>query len=221
MDTPRVMIFASGDATGGGSGARKLLENVVSGKLWMDTIALVSNHENGGARRVADDFKIPFELMQRFEIEDYQALVEKYRPDFILLSGWLKLTKGLDKTRTINIHPGPPKPFGGKGMHGMHVHRAVIEAFQRGEITYTAVSMFFVTEAFDEGPEIFHLPIRIDDDETAEALYQNKIRIVEHQWQWWVTDLVIHGQITWDGSNKPIVPHWYRSKIFCPDYLKC
>lgn len=207
---PSVLVFASGTATGGGSGFQELVENSRTGILDAGIVAVASNHEDGGVRHRADKLGISFIFMDSFESSDYNRLLHENGAEWAILSGWFKLTRDLDPKRTINIHPGPLPRFGGEGMHGNHVHVAVIEAFKRGEIIESAVSMHFVTEGYDEGPVFFRYPVLIRTDDTPETLAE-RVNKIEHGWQSWVTNLVVHRQIHWDGKNPEtlVVPEWY------------
>lgn len=197
----KILVFASGTKEGGGSGFQELVENSRTGVLDAQIMAVISNHENGGVRQKADNLKIPFiHFSAPWDAEIYQKLVRDHEADLVCLSGWLKLVKGLDPAKTINIHPGPLPRFGGAGMFGHHVHEAVIAAFKAGEIKTSAVTMHFVTEKFDEGPVFFRYPVLIRDIDTSETLGE-RVNKIEHAWQSWITDLVIHGCISWDGKN--------------------
>lgn len=199
MNKPTLIIFASGSKTGGGSGFENLVNASRSGILSADIIAVVSNHENGGVREKADRLQIPFiHFDGPWTKEQYRRVAEG--ADYVALSGWLKLVSGLDPRRTINIHPGPLPRFGGKGMHGHHVHQAVMEAYRRGEVTHSAVSMHFVTEKYDEGPLFLSVPVLINPDDTPETL-GHRVNLVEHDYQPRVTNDVILGRIRWDGEN--------------------
>jgi phosphoribosylglycinamide formyltransferase-1 len=197
----KLLIFASGTKDGGGSGFQKLVENSRNGVLRAEIVAVVSNHENGGVCQKAEALGVPFIYFPLpREAEDYQKIVADSHADFVALSGWLKLAKGLDPAKTINIHPGPLPRFGGPGMYGHHVHEAVMEAFKKGEIKHSAVTMHFVTEEYDKGPIIFRYPVSIQPDDTPETLAK-RVNKVEHEWQSRITDLVIKGEISWDGKN--------------------
>jgi len=214
----KVLVFASGGKTGGGSGFVELVENSRSGILDGQIAGVISNHNLGGVRRHADLLGVPFEHMPKpWNAEAYLALTEQFQPDLICLSGWLKLVRGLDMahpifspTKVINIHPGPLPRFGGPGHHGHHVHEKVMEAFALGEITYSAVTMHFVTslpegdpdpkKAYDAGPVFFEYPLLIRADDTPDTLAA-RVNKIEHGWQSYVTNLVLQGQISWDGIN--------------------
>lgn len=199
MKKPKLLIFASGSKDGGGSGFENLVKAMHSGILDADIIGVVSNHENGGVREKADHLNIPFiHFIAPYIAESYQEITKG--ADFVALSGWLKLVSGLDPRTTFNIHPGPLPQFGGKGMHGHHVHEAVIEAYRRGELTHSAVSMHFVTENYDEGPVFLSIPIEIRQDDTPETLGL-RVNLAEHKYQPIATNAVLHGWIKWDGSD--------------------
>ncbi len=197
----KLLVFASGTKNGGGSGFKCLVEAAQNGTLQARIVAVVSNYENGGVRKIAEEFGIPFEYFEGpFTAENYQNIVKKYSAEFIALSGWLKLVKSLNPAKTINIHPGPLPQFGGNGMYGIHVHKAVLEAYKKGEINETGLTMHFVTEKYDEGPVIFRCSVPIEASDTPETLAK-RVNEAEHKWQPIITNKVITGEITWDDSD--------------------
>ena len=197
MAKPKLLVFNSGT----GSGFQELVENTRTGVLDAEIVGLVSNKETykciGRAMRLDIHFT---RSMAAFEPEDYQKLIRLYRPDFVALSGWLKPVRGLDPKTTFNIHPGPLPAFGGKGLYGHHVHEAVIQAYKDGKIDRSEVCMHFVTEEYDQGPIFFRYPVVIRYGETADQLGA-RVNKIEHAWQSFVTNLVVQGQIHWDGEN--------------------
>ena len=201
MSKPRVLVFASGSAEGGGSGFEKLVEASHGGPLDAEIVAVVSNQVNGGVRRRADKFGIPFvHFSGPWNADGYQRIAKDSGAEFFALSGWLKRVMGLDSARTFNIHPGPLPEFGGDGMYGHHVHEAVVDAFHRGEVTQSAVSMHFVIPAYDRGPTFFHFGVPILEDDTPDSL-GTRVNKWEHHWQPQITNLVVHREIRWDGVD--------------------
>ncbi|OGP60812.1 MAG: hypothetical protein A2162_00930 [Deltaproteobacteria bacterium RBG_13_52_11b] len=194
----RVLVFASGDEKGGGSGFQELVEFSRTNPpvLHAQIIGVVSNHQNGGVRRKADGLQIPFEYWPGpFDAEGYRAFVKKYQADFVMCSGWLKFVRGLDPAKTVNIHPGPLPQFGGARMYGHFVHEAVMAAYHRGEITQSAMTMHFVDEtAYDHGPIIFQMPVLIRPDDDAGTLAQ-RVNEKERAWQSHILNLVVHRHI--------------------------
>lgn len=199
---PRLLIFASGTKTGGGSGFENLVNATKTGILNANIVAVVSNHKDGGVREKADRLGIPFILFSKNSAEEeYQKILDETRPDYVALSGWLKLVKDLNPKTTFNIHPAPLPRFGGKGLYGHHVHEKVLEAYKKGEVSHSAVSMHFVTPKYDEGPIFFSMPVEIKPNDTPETLGK-RVNEEEHKWQPIITNKVIHGKIGWDGKNK-------------------
>lgn len=214
---PRVLVFASGSAQGGGSGFRNLVARSrgESSDLKAKIVGVVSNHKDGGVRRHAEELGVPFEYYGGpYQARTYRRIVADYEAEWVALSGWLKLVRGLSPRHTFNIHPGPLPEFGGQGMYGHNVHEAVIAAYQRGEISESAVTMHFVTDRYDEGPTIFRFPVLILPDDTPESL-QHRVNELEHQWQPIVTSLVVNNEIRWDGLDPKslVVPSRYQEYL--------
>ncbi|MBI2039343.1 MAG: phosphoribosylglycinamide formyltransferase [Candidatus Niyogibacteria bacterium] len=204
----RVIVFASGTATGGGSGFENLVAAMRAGRLNANIVAVVSSHAGGGVHARAIKLGVPFVFMREAKqagAQDYQRIAKDTRADFVFLSGWLHRTQGLDPRTTINIHPAPLPDFGGKGMYGHHAHAAVLAAYHAGKVKMSAVSMHFVTDEYDRGPVFFQCPVAILSGDTPETLAK-RVNDAEHQWQPYVSDLVVQGKILWDGKH----PHTLR-----------
>lgn len=217
MGRPKLLVFASGTKDGGGSG----FENLATSKeLHAEIVAVVSNHEHGGVRERAERLGILFIYMPPpYDAEHYRKIVAELAPwrhggftGWIALSGWLKHVQGLDPARTFNIHPallsfdhGPfdglrTSRFGGPGMYGRRLHEAVKAAFDAGEITESGFSMHFVTDTMDGDPVFFKHRVPLHKGMSADeiAMVVNK---AEHEWQPKITNMVVHGQIQWDGKD--------------------
>lgn len=218
---PRVIIFASGTQHGGGSCLLELLKSEKDERLDAEIVAVVSNHEWGGARIYALQFHKRFEYFTGpFTARNYARIVKKYNAEWVMLSGWLKPFLGGDPRKIINSHPALLPEFGGKGMYGLHVHEKVIDAYHRGEIEYSAFSMHFVIDDryamgdfYDKGPVFFESPpilLRPFDD----AFHlQDLIKIQQHVYEWQILNFVIHGEVRWENVNDRrsiIVPKRYE-----------
>ncbi|MGH7555893.1 MAG: formyltransferase family protein, partial [Longimicrobiales bacterium] len=99
--------------------------------------------------------------------------------DMIALAGYLRLipaavVRGY-RGRIVNIHPALLPAFGGKGMYGMRVHRAVLEA----GCTITGVTVHHVDERYDEGRPIAQWPVPVVRGDTTESL-AHRVLAVEH-----------------------------------------
>lgn len=215
MSKKKVLVFATGTATGGASGAENLIQRSKIDDLGVEIVAIVSNHPHGGAYRVAQKNSVPFHHFSSgtWSAAEYQQIFRRFPHDIVALSGWLKPVRGNDRTRTINIHPARLPRFGGHGMFGDNIHRAVLDAFKKGQVRYSAVSMHFVPDydeaEYDRGPVFFEYWVPIEDGDTPESL-KRRVNIAEHHFQPYITSLVANGHIRWDiGNNKVIVPPCY------------
>jgi phosphoribosylglycinamide formyltransferase-1 len=170
-----------------------------------DVVGVISNHPKGGTFTRSNKLKVPFDYWPGpFTAEGYQGWVGGYRADYVMLSGWLKPVEGLDPATTINIHPGPlnyENPelhFGGTGMHGDHVHEAVLEAYKKGVIKQSAVTMHFVTpyskDGYDRGPIIVRWPVPIREDDDLKSL-RTRVNERERVLQSYILNLVVNGWI--------------------------
>lgn len=102
------------------------------------------------------------------------------QPDLIVLAGFLwlvpqEIIKNFPN-RIINIHPALLPKYGGKGMYGDKVHRAIIENGERE----SGITIHFVNEKYDEGSTIFQARCTLSADETASSLAE-KIHNLEHE----------------------------------------
>ena len=86
-----------------------------------------------------------------------------------------------------------------------------MDAFARGEVTHSAVTMHFVTPVYDEGPIVFQFPVQILPGDTAETLGV-RVNAAEHEWQPKITNMIVTGEISWDGKNRSSlkVPENYK-----------
>jgi len=97
------------------------------------------------------------------------VLVE-HRIDLVMLAGYMKrlgpLTLARFRGRIFNTHPALLPKFGGAGMYGMNVHRAVLAA---GERT-SGATVHLVDEGYDSGPVVAQVRVSVEKDDTPETL---------------------------------------------------
>jgi formyltetrahydrofolate-dependent phosphoribosylglycinamide formyltransferase len=100
--------------------------------------------------------------------------------DYICLAGFMRLLPHAVleafPDRVVNVHPALLPAFGGKGMYGMHVHRAVIESGAKE----TGCTIHLVNEHYDEGRILLQRPCVVDSDDTPETLAERVLK-VEHE----------------------------------------
>ena len=86
----------------------------------------------------------------------------------------------LNNYTIINTHPSLLPKYGGKGMYGMNVHRAVVEAKEE----CSGVTLHYVNSEYDRGNTIMQTVVKVlptDTPEDLAARVQNaeKIQLVE------------------------------------------
>ena len=125
---------------------------------------------------------IPSELIPGPGWQEPAPIIQKLRArkiDFLVLAGFLRLVPpGILRKypdRILNIHPALLPAFGGKGMYGMHVHRAVIASGARE----SGVSIHLVNERYDEGRILFQARVDIAPDDSPESLAE-KVHVLEY-----------------------------------------
>lgn len=112
-------------------------------------------------------------------VEDLHQWLRDEEIDWIALGGFLKPFPSIPgyENRVINIHPALLPQYGGKGMYGMHVHRAV----HANKETVTGASIHFVNEHYDEGSIIAQIRVPItglsDPEAIASKVFSSECRL--------------------------------------------
>ena len=172
-----IILFASGR----GSNVAAILQHFDQHPDLLHVALIVCNNPEAGVIDIARDRHIPLLLLSREDIRqnNWIAGVAAYRPDLIVLAGYLrKIPEQLVRqfeNRIINIHPALLPAYGGKGMYGMKVHQSVIAAGEKE----SGITIHYVNEHYDEGNIILQARCRIDSNDTPEQLAE-KIHHLEH-----------------------------------------
>ena len=162
-----IVIFASGS----GSNAENII-NYFAKSATARVVAVFCNAKNAGVLERAERLNVPSEL---FSKEDFLTplVMEKlknYQPDLVVLAGFLaKIPADIITAfpnKIIKIHPALLPKYGGKGMYGMHVHRAVAE----NRDPETGISVHFVNEHYDEGNIIAQHKVALYPEDRAEEI---------------------------------------------------
>lgn len=172
----RIAIFASGS----GTNAQKIIEyfstskEVVVDSLW-------SNNENAYALIRAEKLgieTITFDSDEFYRSNDILDRLYDHRIDMIVLAGFLWLVpRNLTELFTvINIHPALLPKYGGKGMYGANVHKAVLASKDKE----SGISIHQVNQDYDKGKIIFQATCPIVPGDTPETLAA-RIHELEHQ----------------------------------------
>ena len=177
-----LVVFASGN----GSTLQAIIDNIVSGNLNANIQLVVSDNPNAFSLSRAQNANIPTYIIKNKHNEDIDnellEVLSHYDIDLIVLAGYLKLIGSglINKYTIINTHPALLPKFGGKGMYGMNVHRAVINAHE----TKSGVTLHYVNEKYDSGDIISQTVVDVFPDDTPEDLSARvqaaeKIQLIE------------------------------------------
>lgn len=175
----RIAIFASGSGTNA--------ENIIkyfSTRNKAKVELVLSNKREAYVLQRAEALGVNTHFFDR---DDFYSgtkvldILHKNKIDFIVLAGflWLIPANILDEyqRRIINIHPALLPKYGGKGMYGERVHRAVIE----NKETESGITIHYVDSRYDEGDIIFQASCRVEPDDTPETL-ASKIHELEYKY---------------------------------------
>ncbi len=173
-------IFASGE----GTNAENLFRHFANDPRIRIKL-VVTNKDTAGVIARAEKYKKNVQIVSKTALENYSDQLIEFlkveKIDLIILAGFLlKIPQAFVKAfpnRIINLHPALLPKFGGKGMYGINVHKAVIE---KGE-TESGITIHYVDEEYDRGDIIFQAKCKVDEGETPESLYQ-KIQQLEFEY---------------------------------------
>ncbi|HVA98976.1 MAG TPA: phosphoribosylglycinamide formyltransferase [Bacteroidia bacterium] len=173
----RIALFASGN----GTNAEKIMD-YFRGNSQIEIALVVSNKSDANVLIRAENKNVETFVIDKkyfFETEKINQLLDEKKIDWIVLAGFLWMIPAylIKKfpNKILNIHPALLPKFGGQGMYGMRVHKAVIDANEK----VSGITIHFVNEKYDEGKIIFHTTCTVAENETPETLSE-KIHQLEH-----------------------------------------
>ncbi len=174
-----IAIFASGS----GTNAQKLIEYFSTSKTAKVKL-LLSNKADAFVLERARKLSVPTLVFDRDDFYRNGKVLKVLRDndiDFIVLAGFLWLVPGEIishyRGRIVNIHPALLPAYGGKGMYGSKVHRAVIENGEKE----SGISIHYVNEHYDEGDIIFQARCEVKADDSPESLAA-RVHELEHRY---------------------------------------
>jgi phosphoribosylglycinamide formyltransferase-1 len=222
----RIVVLASGAGTtfqalvdafpprGGTASSRDAAPSPASsGDAGASIVALVCNTPGALALERARCAGIPAVLIdhrsrstEAFEADLTQA-IESFSPDLICLAGFLRiLTPAVIARfhgRLLNVHPALLPAFGGKGMYGERVHRAVLDA----GVTVTGCTIHLVTEVPDGGPIVAQRSVPVLPGDTPERLAERvqaeERRLYPDVVRWWASGRLdtSDGGVRWRAAH--------------------
>lgn len=179
----RVAVLASG----GGTNLQALIDRFHAQPAPAARVELVvASRAAIGALQRAERARVPSAVLDAREIgaealaARMLALLDEHQIDVVVLAGYLQLVP-LEvveryRGRMMNIHPALLPGFGGKGMYGLRVHRAVLDAGVR----VSGATVHLVSDRYDEGAIVAQWPVPVLAGDTPETLAA-RVLAVEHQ----------------------------------------
>ncbi len=172
MKKRRLAVLASG----GGSNLQAILGHArrLGGRCAYEVVLVASDRPDAGALRRARDAGVDTAVVSSIHAPDappMDVLLKERDVELVALAGYLKLVPP-EVTRRfagalLNVHPALLPGFGGAGMYGARVHRAVVAA----KAGWSGPTVHFVDEVYDHGALIaqWRVPVLPGDDERTLA----------------------------------------------------
>ena len=175
----RMVIFASGS----GSNA----ENIITFFQNRDDASVVLVLTNNPHAKVLERCKklnvsaLSFNSIAFKNTHDVLNILKATKPDLIVLAGFLwKFPEHILNefpNKVINVHPALLPKYGGKGMHGKHVHQ---EVFNNNEIK-SGITIHLCNKEYDKGEILFQTSVELSEQDTPEVIAE-KVLALEHQY---------------------------------------
>ena len=180
MIRPSIAIFASGS----GTNAQNIVEyfqNIPQVKIPL----LITENENATVLLRLQPYEINAIHVPISQLNSPSCVLpllqDQYQITHIVLAGYLKLIPEFMvqafPNKILNIHPGLLPKYGGKGMYGKRVHKAV----KQNKESISGVSIHLVNERFDEGAIVFQKKILLSEEDSVEHI-EEKVRQLEYEY---------------------------------------
>ena len=172
----RIAIFASGS----GSNAENIIRYFSDNKS-VKVVLVLSNKSRSGVLIRAQLHNIPTFIFTKNDLNECSKVhdvLKDHNASMLVLAGFLlKIPLYMIKAypnSILNIHPALLPKYGGKGMYGMNVHKAVVENNEQK----SGITIHYVNENYDEGAIIFQATCDIEDQDLPEDV-RTKVRALE------------------------------------------
>lgn len=192
----KIAVFVSGR----GSNFQAIVDAIASGIIKAQINAVFTDKDLCGAIEIADKNLIPVYKISNLEkpgFYSYNVITEllyKHSIDLVVLAGFLKKIPDSVveeyKNKIINIHPALLPSFGGAGMYGMNVHRAVFNSSAK----ISGATVHFVDKVYDNGRIIAQEAVDISDVKSPEEIAERVLK-TEHRLLPFVIKKISEGKV--------------------------
>ncbi|NUQ50856.1 MAG: phosphoribosylglycinamide formyltransferase, partial [Phycisphaerae bacterium] len=196
--------------SGSGSTLANLIERIADGRLRGVAIRLViSSRASVAGVDVARRAGLPVEIVRRKDHDEatlserISGLLDAAGVDLVVMGGFLCHWRLPARYvgRTLNIHPALLPDFGGKGMYGEHVHRAVLGS----GAAESGCTVHLVDEQYDHGPIIAQRRVPVQPGDTPESLARRVAAEERELYPWVIQQVADHG-LAWLRRFEPASP---------------
>lgn len=201
---PRIGVLVSGHSKG--TNFQAILDAIARSELHARVALLVATDGNHGAVARARDANIQTLILPPQELSrdewDHRVADALYQEgvSVLVLAGYLRyVTSTLLEAfpgRILNVHPALLPAFGGQGMYGNRVHRAVLEHGCK----VSGCTVHLVDERYDTGPILAQSAVPVWDDDTPDSLAM-RVQKEEHALYPQAIEDVLHGKIRVEGRK--------------------
>jgi len=209
MMSIRIAILVSGH--GRGSNMAAIIDACQRGEIDGQVVLVIGTRDEAPALQRATEKGVSTEVVSPSKLgeEEYarrllQTLGDA-QVDLVCLAGFMRLLPPpvvhAYAGRVMNIHPALLPLFGGKGMYGEHVHRAVLESGMK----VSGCTVHFVDEHYDTGPIIVQRCVPVEEEDTWETLAA-RVLAQEHQAYVQAVQLFAQGRLRIEGKRVRILP---------------
>ena len=175
----KIAIFGSGS----GSNAENIC-NYFSRSADIKVVVMCTNRKSSFIVKRAQKLNIPIVYTTKTDLENFSNIhqeMKNYDVDYIVLSGFLlkipvKMVESYP-SRIINIHPALLPKYGGKGMYGANVHKAVLSNNEKE----SGITIHFVNQHYDKGKVVLQKRFLLSKNENLQSL-EGKIHDLEFKY---------------------------------------
>jgi phosphoribosylglycinamide formyltransferase, formyltetrahydrofolate-dependent len=211
LNTPPLSLAVFVGSHGRGSNLMAIRDAIDAGRLAARIVAVVGTRSDAPAIVRARDADLPTRIVSPRDRDDAEygaallRVLSKAGADALALAGYMRRLPPAVVTafpyRILNTHPALLPAFGGKGMYGEHVHRAVLTH----GVKISGCTVHFVDETYDTGPIIVQRCVPVEESDTPETLAA-RILPVEHAAYVEALQLLAEGRLSVEGRVVRVRP---------------
>lgn len=196
--------------SGSGTTLENLLRHVDMGTVPAEVVLVLSDRGSAKGLDRARARGIPTAVVERKAYREQsafdaamEAAVRPLTPDLVAMGGFLSLWRLPPdlRGRAMNVHPSLLPAFGGKGLYGERVHRAVLASGAK----VSGCTVHFVDDEYDHGPIVAQAAVVVEDDDTEETL-AHRVQEAERRLYPACLRLFAEGRLHVEGRRVRVLP---------------